>query len=267
MEALVFNTNVYGSILLLIVTAVFFFSQLKRDNSVMDIVYGPIFLFSGIITMILTENTSLLALIIITATAIWSTRLSLRIFKKNYGKPEDIRYANWRNLWMKRGRLYFTLRSYYQINLLQGIIILFVSAPFIISLVQPSKINYLFLIFGLLVFSIGLTIETIADHQLDRFMSAKKAGTERANLMVTGLFKYSRRPNYFGETLVWWGLAIIVLPLPFGYLGLLSPLLITFIVTKVTGPMLEKIFLEKYPKEYSEYMKKTSYFIPLPPSY
>ena len=80
--------------------------------------------------------------------------------------------------------------------------------------------------------------------------------------MVTGLFRYARRPNYFGETLIWWGLAVIVLPLPFGYLGLISPLLITYIVTMVTGPMLEKIFLEKYPTEYRAYMDRTNYFIP-----
>ncbi len=83
--------------------------------------------------------------------------------------------------------------------------------------------------------------------------------------MTTGLFRYSRRPNYFGETLIWWGLAIMVLPLPFGYLALISPIVITYIVTCVTGPMLEKIFLARNEAEYRAYMETTSYFIPLPP--
>jgi steroid 5-alpha reductase family enzyme len=265
MDTLVFNINVFGSILLLLVSGVFIFSQLKKDNSIMDIVYGPLFLISGLLTLLLTNNTPPLSLIIIAAIGIWSLRLSIRIFKKNYGAPEDARYANWRQLWSQKGKLYFVLRSYYQINLLQGIIILFVSFPFIISLNSDDTYNPVFAGLGILVFVIGLAIESLADYQLDKFIAGKKAGLEKATLMTTGLFRYSRRPNYFGETLIWWGLAITVLPLPFGYLALISPLLITYIVTKVTGPMLEAIFLQKYPNEYKEYMKKTSYFFPLPP--
>jgi steroid 5-alpha reductase family enzyme len=106
----------------------------------------------------------------------------------------------------------------------------------------------------------------VADYQLDKFIARKKAGTETATIMKRGLFKYSRRPNYFGETLVWWGLAIITLPLPFGWIGLISPILITYIVTKITGPMLEKIFLEKYPEEYGKYIAETAYFIPQKPN-
>lgn len=100
-----------------------------------------------------------------------------------------------------------------------------------------------------------------SDHRAD-------AGGVRKNLkpfLAEGLFRYSRRPNYFGETLVWWGIATMVLPLPFGYLGLVGPITITYIVTRITGPMLEKIFIEKYNTPYVEYMKQTSYFIPLPP--
>jgi steroid 5-alpha reductase family enzyme len=119
-----------------------------------------------------------------------------------------------------------------------------------------------FALVGVCVFLFGITFESLADYQLDQFLARKRAGTEPTVLMTTGLFRYARRPNYFGETMIWWGLSIIVLPLPFGYLTLVSPLLITYIVTKVTGPMLEKIFLDKYPSEYREYMRTTNYFIP-----
>jgi steroid 5-alpha reductase family enzyme len=80
--------------------------------------------------------------------------------------------------------------------------------------------------------------------------------------MTSGLFHYSRRPNYFGEVLIWVGLATMAYPLPYGAWAVLSPLLIWYIVTRVTGPMLEKIFLEKYPAEYRAYMHSTNYFIP-----
>lgn len=265
MEPLLFNSTIFLSFLLLVVTLVFIVAQLKKDNSIMDIVYGPIFLVTGIATYIYTESTSMLALVILVATFIWSTRLGTRIYNKNKGMPEDARYAAWRTLWNQKGQWYFLLRSYLQINILQGIIIAIVSLPLILSLSFGETYSLPFVLAGVLVFAIGLAIESTADYQLDRFIARKKLGVETANLMVTGLFKYSRRPNYFGETLIWWGLAIMVLPLPYGWLGLLSPLTITYIVTKVTGPMLENIFIQKYGEEYLAYMKKTSYFIPLPP--
>jgi steroid 5-alpha reductase family enzyme len=265
MEPLLFNSIVYLSFLLVFVTTVFITAQLKKDNSIMDIVYGPIFFVVGLASYLYSASTSLLAIIILAATLIWSTRLGVRIFKKNRGLPEDARYAAWRTLWMKKGLLYFLLRSYLQINVLQGFVIAIVSLPFIISLSYSEAISLPFVLAGILIFLIGLIIESTADFQLDEFIARKKAGTEAANLMVTGLFRYSRRPNYFGETLIWWGLAIMVLPLPYGWLGLLSPLTITYIVTQVTGPMLENIFIQKYGEQYRAYMKKTSYFIPLPP--
>lgn len=265
MESFLFNNiSAFAAVLFLLVTAVFIISQLKKDNSIMDITYGPLFLVAGVSTFLLTSSQSPTAAIILLAIAAWSLRLGLRIYKKNHGMPEDARYAAWRTAWSAKGQWYFLVRSYLQINILQGVIIILVSLPFIISLGSTSY-HKVFLYLGLAVFLLGLTIESVADYQLDQFIARKKAGTEPSNLMVTGLFKYSRRPNYFGETLIWWGLAIIALPFPFGPLALISPLVITYIVTKVTGPMLEKIFIEKYGEEYQAYMKKTSYFIPLPP--
>ena len=233
----------------------------------MDIAYGPLFLGSSLITIFLLDTISLISGVIVAGTALWSIRLGRRIYRKNKGMPEDARYAAWRTAWTARGRAYFLVRSYLQINLLQGLIIGLVSLPFLLSLAygDSAEVSVLLLLTGALVYLTGLTIESVADYQLDAFIARKKAGTEPATLMTTGLFTYSRRPNYFGETLIWWGFAVMVLTLPYGYLGLISPLLITYIVTKVTGPMLEKIFLTRYPSEYQAYMKKTSYFFPLPP--
>lgn len=261
---LLVNMGTFGVILLVYVTIVFCIAQWQRDNSVMDIAYGPAFFMSALGTLWWTGTVLFLPLLITGGLALWSTRLALRIYRKNHGKPEDARYAAWRTAWTQRGQLYFVTRSYIQINLLQGIIIWLVALPFIIALTSPTLISLPFLLAGIVVYAIGLGYESIADYQLDQFLSRKRAGTEPALLMTTGLFRFSRRPNYFGETLVWWGLAIMVLPLPFGYCALISPLLITYIVTKVTGPMLEALFLQKYPAEYRAYMNTTNYFIPGP---
>lgn len=261
-----FTVGVFALVILLYVTVVFLIAQLKRDNSVMDIFYGPAFAVGAWTTLFILDALSLPAVLMATLTTVWATRLSLRILRKNWGRPEDPRYAAWRLAWTERGNWYFVVRSYLQINLLQGVIIVLVSLPTI--LVIAASLNSATLLFsvwtyiGMAVWAVGLMIETIADWQLDCFIERKKAGTEPATLMTQGLFHYARRPNYFGESLIWWGLAIIAVPFTYGYLAFIAPLLITFILTRVTGPMLEDIFLEKYPETYRQYMATTSYFIP-----
>ena len=263
LENLLVNTLLFTETLGLLVIGVFFIALLRRDNSVMDIAYGPLFFIAAISTIIYSPSSTPLSFLIAGLTGLWASRLALRIYRKNKGKPEDARYAAWRTAWMQKGFTYFAVRSFLQINLLQGVIIVFVSLPFLLAVSDPtSDVSPLFMYVGFFIFALGLGIEVLADSELDAFLARKRAGTEPAVLMTSGLFHFSRRPNYFGETLIWWGLAVMVLPLPFGFLGILSPLLITYIVTKVTGPMLEKIFLEKYPTEYREYMRTTNYFLP-----
>lgn len=261
-ESLLVNMLPFGITLISYLLFVFCIAQIKQDNSVMDIAYGPAFFVSAIGALWWTGTTALLPISLTAMIGIWALRLAIRIYRKNHGKPEDARYAAWRNLWMKRGYTYFVLRSLLQIYLLQGTIIFLVATPFIIALATPFALSWPLLILGFCISLCGISIEATADYQLDQFLTRKRIGTESAVLMTTGLFRYARRPNYFGESLIWWGLAVTVLPLPFGYLALVSPLVITYIVTSVTGPMLENIFLAKYPIEYREYMRTTHYFIP-----
>jgi len=262
MENLLTTSGLVGGILIIYSVIIFIIARITRDNSVMDIAYGPAFFIASGGALYLSGTTELLPTVVVGCIAAWAIRLSSRIFRKNLGKPEDARYAKWRQEWTARGRWYFLIRSYLQVNLLQVALILIISAPALWAISFPTMYNPWFVLIGFLVFCFGLTYETIADLQLDRFIAGKIAGTEPATLMTRGLFRLSRRPNYFGETLIWWGLTVMVLPLPFGYLAIISPLVITYIVTKITGPMLETAFLERYPAEYQHYIQTTSYFIP-----
>jgi steroid 5-alpha reductase family enzyme len=264
MEILFEHIGVVALLLFIFVTGVFFLSQALEDNSIMDIFYGPAFFFAAFMFLIMTDIVEPLPVIITTIIGLWAVRLGGRLLLKNFGQPEDARYAKWRTEWLLKGKLYFILRSYLQVNLLQAVVILLILLPFIISTVTPS-FSLPYVILGAIVSLFGLTYETIADMQLDKYIARKKAGLEESPLMTKGLFKFSRRPNYFGESLVWWGQAIMVFPLPFGILGILSPLIITHVVVNVTGPMLEKIFLEKYPEEYRHYMATTNYLVPSKP--
>jgi steroid 5-alpha reductase family enzyme len=258
------NIGIYLSVVIILSSCLFLLMQAKKDNSLIDIAYGPLFAVAAGITLLFTKTTALLPLLIFGAMIIWSLRLSLRIGKKNWGKGEDIRYKKWRIEWMQKGEAYFIVRSFLQINVLQGVIVALIATPFVVAVSTPI-INPTFVVIGGTIFLIGLLIESIADKQIDAFRAKKAADSTTPNILTTGLFAYSRRPNYFGETLIWWGLAVMVLPLPFGWIALISPLTITYIVTAITGPMLEKIFIQQYGDEYKAYMQKTSYFIPLPP--
>ncbi len=255
--------GVFAGTVLTLATTIFLIAQVRQDNSIMDICYGPVFAIATWVTLCATETYTNAAYVVATLVTIWALRLGMRIGIKNWGKPEDARYAAWREKWLLKGTLYFLLRSYVQINLLQGIIIVAVSTPMILVIsAGDSYVVSTFMYAGIAIWFLGLLLESVADRQLDQFIARKKASTESATLMTRGLFHYSRRPNYFGESLIWWGLAVIALPALYGYLALISPLLITFILTKVTGPMLEDIFLKKYPEEYRAYMERTSYFVP-----
>lgn len=261
-ELLVFGS--FSAIVLSCVLIVFAIAQVWRDNSVMDIAYGAIFAVATWGTLFFTQFYTLHTVVVAVLVTLWAVRLSLRILRKNWGRPEDARYAAWRTQWMSRGYGYFVMRSLLQINLLQGAIIIIVSAPLILAIASaPYELTWP-LFAGTLLVLIGLGFETTADWQLDAFIARKRAGTETAPLMKTGLFQYSRRPNYFGESLIWWGFAITTLATPYWYLGFISPLLITYIVTKVTGPILERQFLKTYPVEYRQYMVETNYFVPGP---
>lgn len=262
MENLLTTSGLLVGILLIYSVIIFLIARITRDNSVMDIAYGPAFLAASAGALYISDAFELLPTVVVGCIAAWAVRLGSRIFRKNLGKPEDARYAKWRNAWMEKGRTYFIVRSYLQVNLLQVALIFIILAPALWALAFPTQYNQWFVLVGFIVFVFGLAYETIADLQLDRFIAGKIAGTEETTLMTRGLFSLSRRPNYFGETLIWWGLTIMILPLPYGWIAIISPLTITYIVTKITGPMLEDSFLERYPEEYQHYMQTTSYFIP-----
>jgi steroid 5-alpha reductase family enzyme len=115
---------------------------------------------------------------------------------------------------------------------------------------------------GLLLWVFGFFFEVVGDYQLDRFITAPK---NKGKIMTQGLWKYSRHPNYFGESLMWWGMAVMAASLSvYPFIGFVSPVLITFLLLKVSGvSMLEKRW-EGNPA-WEAYKKRTSVFLPLPP--
>ncbi len=240
------------------VTFLFALSIFFKRNDIADVAWGTGIFLVALSGYLLNEDRSTLALAMTILIGLWGFRLSLRILLRNLKKDEDFRYKKWREEW---GRVFF-LRSYLQVYLLQGFLMVMVgySAIHANQYEQTSDLSYFFFV-GLIIWVVGYFFETVGDWQLDKFINSKPAPGE---IMRSGLWKYSRHPNYFGEVTMWWGLWLMLTPLPFSYIALISPLTITFLILKVSGiPMLEKKF-EGNPN-WEDYKKVTSAFFPLPP--
>ena len=241
---------------------VFIISLLKKNASIVDVAWGAGFLLVLLVSLLTSPSFSgqfngrkLLIIIIV---AVWGFRLSWHIYQRNKGKPEDFRYFNWRQKW---GR-WFPLRSYFQIFLLQGFFMFLILLPALLIIRQPAGGGWTWLdSLGALVWVSGFLFEATADAELKRF---KADPANKGQIIKSGLWRYSRHPNYFGEALMWWGIFIIGLNVRFGWVGLISPLTITTLLTRVSGiPLLEKKYAGN--PEYETYKAVTSAFFPWPP--
>lgn len=244
-------------IVFILVTLTFALALAWRDNRALEVAYGLIFIAVALITFFLFSERALIQAVVTVLVIFWGIRLSARVFLRNRLQPEDRRYAAWREEWKAKGRFYFVFRTYFQVFLLQGLIGWLVSLPIILVNASPAPYWNLFATIGVIIWCIGFVLESVADYQLDRF---KRNPENKGRVMTRGLFRFSRRPNYFGEALMWWGLAVVALSNPFAWIAILSPAIITYIVVTVTGPITEKVWEEN--EEYQDYKKRTSYFVP-----
>ncbi len=250
---------------LFLTTIYFGLAVYKKDNSIIDRFYGLTFVITSwfmVMLQLQTNAISPLTALILILISVWGIRLSSRIHIKNKKKgAEDFRYAAWREEWTKKGKEYFYVRSYLQIFILQGVIVSLVLLPFTLVVANPTSLSSAFIPLGLLVWATGFFFESVGDYQVDRFVKHKHVEGEQ--IMKKGLWKYTRHPNYFGESSMWWGLALMAFSQA-SILVFLSPALITCLLLKVSGiPLLEKRW--KGLPEWEAYKSKTSAFFPLPP--
>jgi len=192
-------------------------------------------------------------------TAAWGLRLSLHVHLRNRGQPEDPRYARWR----KNGGSAWWWQSLFKVFLLQGVILWIVSMPLLAGLSsgEPARWTALDAV-GALVWLAGFIFEAVGDAQLTAF---KGEPANAGRVLSTGLWRYTRHPNYFGDALVWWGLFGIAAATPWGSWTAFGPLLMTFLLVRISGiPMLEERLRTSRPG-YADYVARTSAFIPRPP--
>ncbi len=258
-----------AAIFILIYMCVWFaLSVWRRDMGIVDVGWGLGFVvwtwlrFFGEIPIGAWSLSHILLLISVTC---WGLRLSAHIGYRDFIKEkEDWRYAAWRNEWGDT----VLWRSFLQVFMLQGVFLWVIALP--ITLAPPLHLGtehlehpllFLLRMVGFIVFLFGFVYETVADWQLLQFTLSVRV---KGEILKTGLWKYSRHPNYFGEIVVWWGVFIIAMPygaIPIVALALLSPLTITWLLNRVSGvPMLERRWTEN--AEYQTYIHTTNPLIP-----
>jgi len=231
-------------------------SLVLKNSSIIDIFWGTGFVITAWITFIHTFKTigprDWLMVILVT---IWGLRLSFYVLWRNAGKGEDFRYAKWRR---EAGDSWWW-RSYFKVFLLQGFIMWVIAAP--ITAVQLSGANDALNILdclGLILWTAGFFFEVVGDAQLAKF----KADPEnKGQLLRTGLWRYTRHPNYFGDAAQWWGFYFIALASG-AWWTVFSPIWMTHFLVNVSGvAMLERTLMHTKPG-YEDYVERTNAFVP-----
>lgn len=238
----------------LYMTLLFLLALRMKDNSIVDIGWGPGFVLVAALTFFWEPGFEARHALVSALTLVWGARLGVHIWLRKRGKPEDFRYAAWRKSW---GRS-FVLRSFFQIFMLQAVLLLLVSWPvWWVNLSRGRGLTWLDAA-GAAVWLVGFFFEAAGDAQMERF---KRDPANRGRIVASGLWRLSRHPNYFGEVTMWWGLFLVALGAPLGFTAVVSPALITFLLLRVSGiPMLERKYAGR--PDWEDYARRTSAFFP-----
>ena len=244
-------------VVLIYMTMWFFIAQALKRNDIADVAWGTGFIVTAITAAILSDSMTSRGFLTICLVALWGVRLAAHIHMRNRGKPEDRRYRKWKEEWGRHA----VIRAYMQLFLFQGLLMIIISLPVTYIIVYGQSPLGLPDVIGLFSWCVGFAFETAGDYQLLKF---KRDPANRGKIMTTGLWSYTRHPNYFGEVTLWWGVYMIALSVQKGWLTILGPLTITFLILKVSGiPLLEEKYKDNL--EFQAYKRRTSAFFPLPP--
>jgi len=252
------STLYIGILCFLVMTILFILGIIFKNFAMVD--FGWSINFSLIAFFLMYNyNVNKIGLIFFIMVILWSFRLAFYLlFTRILFKPEEGRYIKLRQKWKNHLNLKFFI--FFQFQALTNVIL---SLPIIFALFQKEELyfNHYFSIF---LFVVGFLGETIADLHLYIF---KKNPKNQHKTLKSGLWKYSRHPNYFFELVIWFSYGLFHLNLSYGFLAFLSFFILLFFILKVTGiPATEEQNLSSKGEEYKEYIKNTSPLIPLPPN-
>lgn len=243
-------------VIMILMTSVWIASVFLKNASIVDPFWGLGFVVVAAFYFLQVDEVSARSVIVMILVAIWGLRLSIYLFWRNWGKGEDFRYKEFRKNFGEHRYWWF---SFFQVFLLQGFLLWLISAPLLGAMYFGAGGNLiLFDFLAVIVWIVGFMFEAGGDFQLSRF---KANPANKGKVLNKGFWKYTRHPNYFGDSAVWWGYGLFSIAAGC-YLAVLGSILMTALIIKVSGvALLERSLKDKKP-EYSEYVRKTSAFIP-----
>ena len=242
-------------LILCLMTTLWIVSVVLKNVSIVDMFWGFGFVLINTFYFFNTEPTPA-KIILLVLVAVWGLRLSIYLAIRNIGKPEDFRYQEFRK---KYGENRYWWISFFQTFLLQGILMFIISLPLLgVNLYSTSRSLSFLDYVGILIWTIGFIFEAGGDMQLAQF---KKNTANKGKVLSTGLWHYTRHPNYFGDSAVWWGFGLLCLSAG-SYWLVVGSVIMTLLIIKVSGvALLEKSLKDQKP-QYADYIVKTSSFIP-----
>ena len=234
-------------------TATWLSSVVKRDVSIVDSIWSLMILAAASVYLWHNEAIGTRETVIFLLVLIWALRLAIYLTWRNWGQPEDHRYQQIRSKYEP----YFAFKSLLIIFVFQAVLAWLISLPLLTVLPSSSPFTLLDAA-AIILWLVGMSFETIADYQLQRF---KAAPNNKGKVLDTGLWRYSRHPNYFGEFCIWWGFYLFAVGSD-GWWTIISPLLMSFLLLRFSGvTLLEKNIHERRPA-YRAYIARTNAFLP-----
>jgi steroid 5-alpha reductase family enzyme len=255
MEVLTANAALVACLMLLL----WLLSLRRSDVSIVDIAWGLGFVLIAWNSYLLADGQGWRQGLLVALTTIWGLRLSLYLAWRNHGQPEDFRYREMRERYGRK----FPWLSLYLVFGLQGGLMWLISLPLQVGQLasSPAGLTVVNLI-GVIVWLVGFLFESIGDFQLARF---KANPANQGRVMDRGLWRYTRHPNYFGDFLVWWGLFAVSLSGLGTLWTVVSPIVMTVLLVRISGVALLEKKLKSRSPEFVDYARRTSAFLPWPP--
>jgi len=234
-------------------------SVIYRNVTVVDSLWGLGFVLIAWLSLAMAPVNGARQWLLVLLTTSWGVRLSVHLSWRNWGRGEDPRYGAWRQ---KSGGNFWWV-SLFKVFWLQALFLWVIGLALQMGVLRPGPPHWTWLdAAGSVAWVAGFFFESVGDWQLARF---KSDPANKGRTMNKGLWTYTRHPNYFGEFLMWWGVYLVALSNADNWWTFLSPVILSLVLTKMTGIALtEAAILEKRP-QYRAYMASTSAFFPLPP--
>lgn len=238
-------------------TALWLLSLKLEDASIVDPFWAPGFFLACVTYVALSPERTPRSWLVIALVGLWAVRLGTHLLRRNLASGEDPRYRAMRASHGER----FGVVSLFTVFWLQAVLLWIVSAPLFAAATSPAALGVLDLL-GAMVMLTGTLLEAVADRQLRAF---RADSSNRGRVLDSGLWRYSRHPNYFGNAVLWWGAWLVAVGAG-GAWTVFGPVLMTFLLLKVSGVALLERDIEERRPGYAEYVRRTSAFVPWPPT-